>query len=164
MTNLKNLTKKTSFRGDETKAAVENGGSPFGKLCSFRDEMASDNVKDGSITYGHQSELPRLPIPTLQETLDKFPKVMEALLLPEQQQQDDVQRLVHDFLHGEGPVLQKALVEYDKQGYESGEFGSYVEEFWNEAYLAPDSSVVLNLNPFFVLEGGVRMDHYDVNG
>ena len=26
------------------------------------------------------------------------------------------------------------------------------EEFWNESYLAPDSSVVLNLNPFFVLE------------
>ena len=32
--------------------------------------------------------------------------------------------------------------------------GSYVEEFWSEAYLAPDQSVVLNLNPFFVLEVG----------
>jgi len=27
-----------------------------------------------------------------------------------------------------------------------------VEEFWNEAYLQPDSSLVLNLNPYFVLE------------
>lgn len=29
---------------------------------------------------------------------------------------------------------------------------SYVEEFWNESYLQPDASVVLNLNPYFVLE------------
>ena len=28
-----------------------------------------------------------------------------------------------------------------------------MESFWNDSYLAPDSSVVLNLNPFFVLEG-----------
>ena len=32
--------------------------------------------------------------------------------------------------------------------------GSFVEEFWSDAYLAPDSSVVMNLNPFFVLEDG----------
>ena len=31
---------------------------------------------------------------------------------------------------------------------------SYVEEFWNESYLKPDASVVLNLNPYFVLEEG----------
>lgn len=37
----------------------------------------------------------------------------------------------------------------------AGEDGnSYVEEFWTDAYLAPDSSVVMNLNPFFVLEDG----------
>jgi hypothetical protein len=29
-----------------------------------------------------------------------------------------------------------------------------VEEFWNESYLKPDASVVLNLNPYFVLEEG----------
>lgn len=33
-------------------------------------------------------------------------------------------------------------------------FSSYVEEFWNESYLKPDTSVVLNLNPYFVLEEG----------
>ena len=44
------------------------------------------------------------------------------------------------------------LVEYEQEGREKGTLGSYVEEFWSEAYLAPDSSVVMNLNPFFVLE------------
>lgn len=47
----------------------------------------------------------------------------------------------------QGPKLQQLLVEYD----ETTTFGSYVEEFWNDAYLVPDDSVVLNLNPFFLL-------------
>lgn len=152
----KGIVKKTSFRGDETDTPDKNKSSsvpPFGKLSSFRDEMAAE-VRDGSITYGRQAELDRLPIPTLEETLDKFPKVLQALQSPKEQQ--ETQRVVQDFVQGPGPALQQALVDYEKKGYESGDFGSYVEEFWNEAYLAPDSSVVLNLNPFFVLEGGVR--------
>jgi hypothetical protein len=165
---MKSIVKKTSFRGDETDkeasvAAAAAAGSkatsvpPIGKLSSFRDEMAAE-VRDGSITYGRQAELERLPIPTLQETLEKFPKFLEALQSHKEQQ--ETQRVVQEFLQGPGPALQQALVDYERQGYESGEFGSYVEEFWNEAYLAPDSSVVLNLNPFFVLEGGVSTIGY----
>ena len=153
---MKGITKKTSFRGDErdkpTNDVSADGNLPFGKLSSFRDEMAAE-VKDGSITYANQEKLPRLPIPTLEETLDKFPILVEALETPKEH--EDTKRMIQEFKDGVGPTLQQALLEYDKEGYESGEFGSYVEEFWNEAYLAPDSSVVLNLNPFFVLEGGV---------
>ena len=151
---MKGMTKKTSFRGDEAQKinGVNGDPSPFGKLSSFRDEMAAE-VKDGSITYARQEDLPRLPIPTLEETLNKVPILLEALQTPKEQEQ--TKRAIQEFKDGPGPILQQALVEYDKEGYESGEFGSYVEEFWNEAYLSPDSSVVLNLNPFFVLEGGV---------
>ena len=152
---MKSITKKASFRGDDpekTNGAGADGSLPFGKLSSFRDEMAAD-VKDGTITYAHQEKLPRLPIPTLEETLDKFPMFLEALQTPKEH--EETKRVVQEFKNGVGPKLQQALLEYDKEGYESGEFGSYVEEFWNEAYLSPDSSVVLNLNPFFVLEGGV---------
>lgn len=156
---MKGIVKKTSFRDEQkpeeaqTASATANGvvKTPFGKLSSFRDEMAAE-VREGSITYGRQSELERLPIPTLEETLEKFPKFLQALQTP--QEQEETKRVVDEFLQGPGPTLQQALVDYAKEGYESGEFGSYVEEFWNEAYLAPDSSVVLNLNPFFVLEGG----------
>ncbi|CAJ1933312.1 unnamed protein product [Cylindrotheca closterium] len=103
-----------------------------------------------SITYGAQSGLPPLPIPSLEETLNKFIRHLEPL-----QSKDDHERskqTVMDFLQKDGPRLQKLLVDYDKRKRASGEIGSYVEEFWNESYLAPDSSVVLNLNPFFVLE------------
>lgn len=59
---------------------------------------------------------------------------------------------IHNFLETDGPLLQKMLVEYERKGREDGTLGSFVEEFWSDAYLAPDSSVVMNLNPFFVLE------------
>lgn len=59
---------------------------------------------------------------------------------------------VRKFLEEDGPKLQQLLVEYERVGRENGTLGSYVEEFWSDAYLAPDSSVVMNLNPFFVLE------------
>lgn len=124
-------------------------------LTSFRDEMATSEVKEGSITYARQAELPRLPIPTLAETMQKLTDVVLPALVSSPDEGAAAAAVVREFLSGPGPALQRALVEYDRRGYASGEFGSYVEEFWNESYLSPDSSVVLNLNPFFVLEGGV---------
>lgn len=40
---------------------------------------------------------------------------------------------------GEGEALQRSLLEYAKDK------DSYVEEFWDDSYLAPKSSLVLNL-------------------
>jgi hypothetical protein len=95
-----------------------------------------------SITFGGQGELPPLPIPSLEETLNRFLKNLEAL-----QEYDDqreaTKQVVVEFLQTDGPKLQELLLEYDRRGRERGEIGSYVEEFWNDAYLAPDSSVVL---------------------
>ena len=123
-----------------------------------------------SSTYAGQSSLPRLPIPTLEETLDRFPAAVSALLSTsrddstrnntnngggntnDSKEMKECLEEIHKFLTTDGPKLQKLLVEYDEQGKEDGKVGSYVEEFWTDAYLAPDSSVVMNLNPFFVLE------------
>ncbi len=65
---------------------------------------------------------------------------------------EECRKEIEKFLTVDGPPLQKLLLEYEQNGREDGTLGSYVEEFWTEAYLAPDQSVVLNLNPFFVLE------------
>ena len=105
-----------------------------------------------SITFAGQTELPRLPIPTLDETLNKFVEVMKALQSPKEQ--DETKAIVEDFRRGDGPELQDLLIEYERQGRENNTLGSYVESFWNDSYLAPDQSVVLNLNPYFVLEEG----------
>ena len=106
----------------------------------------------GSITFRGQGELPRLPIPTLEETMTKFITTVKALETPEEQ--ENTKKIVEDFATGDGPVLQELLVEYERQGHENNTVGSYVEAFWDESYLAPDQSVVLNLNPYFVLEEG----------
>lgn len=107
--------------------------------------------KATSITFGGQMDLPPLPIPSLDETLNKFLKNLEALH-DDEEEKIEAQNIVHEFMKGDAPKLQELLLSYDREGRRTGEIGSYVEEFWNDAYLVPDSSVVLNLNPFFVLE------------
>ena len=106
-----------------------------------------------SRTYISQSALPRLPIPSLEETLERFQRAVHAIQTPEEREQTKAD--VEEFLaSGDGPKLQAMLVAYDEEGERDGTLGSYIEEFWSDAYLAPDTSVVMNLNPFFLLEDG----------
>ncbi len=99
----------------------------------------------------HQARLPRLPIPDLAETCGKLLRWSDPLLTPDERTASAA--AVQQFLDGEGPRLQELLCAYDADNAAQEEgFGTYFEEFWDQAYLAPNSSVVLNLNPFFVLE------------
>lgn len=109
-------------------------------------------MKLPSGTFDAQTELPRLPIPSLDETLIKFPQLIKALQTEEEHK--ETLKMVEEFRTGDGPKLQQLLLDYEEEGKRTGRFGSYVEEFWNDSYLAPDSSVVLNLNPYFILEKG----------
>ena len=98
--------------------------------------------------------------------MDKFLRHLEALEIDgDPEDRKATEQVVKEFLldtrqdgnrNGDemvsGPVLQELLVNYDRDGRAKGKIGSYVEEFWSDAYLAPDSSVVLNLNPYFLLE------------
>lgn len=93
--------------------------------------------------YSHQSTLPKLPIPPLEDTCRRYLAAVTPLLSPEQL--GKTQQVVETFLTKEGPQLQAQLVAYARDK------ASYIEEFWNEAYLMSDASVVLNVNPFFVL-------------
>jgi hypothetical protein len=55
-------------------------------------------------------------------------------------------RVVQDFLKHEGPELHQKLKDY------ASTRASYIEEWWTESYLSHSESVVLSLNPFFILE------------
>jgi len=100
-----------------------------------------------SVTFGGQMDLKPLPIPSLDVTLERFIQSIQAL----DDNPEQTKMIIDEFLKNDGPKLQELLIDYDRIGRERGEIGSYVEEFWNDSYLAPDSSVVLNLNPYFVL-------------
>jgi len=125
---------------------------------------AAETIGSCSITYGPQDSLPPLPVPSLEETMTKFLKHLEALEAdgdPEERRateqivrefQVDTRETDGTYASITGPILQELLLGYDKTGRETGTIGSYVEKFWSDAYLAPDASVVLNLNPYFLLE------------
>ncbi|KNF06859.1 hypothetical protein PSTG_00175 [Puccinia striiformis f. sp. tritici PST-78] len=88
--------------------------------------------------------LPRLPIPSLEDTCARYIKVLEPLQTPKEHEQ--TKAVVHRFLKTEGPLLHERLQEY------ASTRASYIEEFWYESYLQHSDSVVLSLNPFFILE------------
>jgi hypothetical protein len=83
---------------------------------------------DVGTTFAFQDSLPRLPIPSLEVTLDKLKRHLCALQTEEQREL--CSRIILDFLNDDGPKIQKLLIEYEKEGNDSGSFGSYVEEFW----------------------------------
>jgi len=95
-------------------------------------------------TYEFQESLEKLPIPELQQSLARY---LEALRpLQTKAEQEATEEAVREFGKKDGPLLQQKLQEYAKDK------PSYIEEFWYESYLNSDNPVVLNLNPFFLLE------------
>lgn len=91
----------------------------------------------GSGTFAGQSALPKLPIPTLKITCERYLKAVSVLLTPEQMSQTTA--AVEAFLQGPGPRLQERLVTY------AADRPSYIEDFWFDAYLTHENSVVLNV-------------------
>lgn len=96
--------------------------------------------------------LPRLPIPDLSATCDRFLEVVAPLLSEKELEETKV--VVDDFRRpgGEGEALQSDLKAYDALGVEEGGAHSFVEEFWHHAYLAGRAPLPVHTNPFFVLE------------
>ncbi|KAL4956745.1 Choline/Carnitine o-acyltransferase-domain-containing protein [Aspergillus filifer] len=101
-------------------------------------------TKSGGVTFAQQDSLPKLPIPELESTCRKYLDALAPLQTPKEQ--EETKAAVRDFLKTDGPALQERL-----QKYASSQT-SYIEQFWYDSYLNYDSPVVLNLNPFFLLE------------
>lgn len=91
-------------------------------------------------------ELPRLPIPQLERTLDRYLKSVRPLL--SQKEFAKYSLIVDDFLKGQGPILQERLIQYDKtQPY------SWLENWWlSLAYLSWRESVLVNSNWYIIVQ------------
>ena len=96
------------------------------------------------VTFKGQADLPKLPVPPLEDTCDRYIQTLTPLL--SEQELAATKAAVDRFLASDGPKLQAALREY------AADKASYIEDFWFDAYLTGSSSVVLNINPYFVLE------------
>ncbi|KAI0381507.1 choline/Carnitine O-acyltransferase [Hypomontagnella monticulosa] len=107
-------------------------------------ETIPEKPKEGGLTFAHQDSLPKLPIPDLEQTCKKYLAALKPLQGP--REHAETRYAVQEFLKKDGPELQKKL-----QEYAVGKT-SYIEQFWYDSYLNFDNPVVLNLNPFFLLE------------
>ena len=65
-----------------------------------------------SRTFARQKELPKLPIPPLEETCSRYLRSLEGLQDP--REHAETKKAVEEFLHHDGPRIQAKLQEYAK--------------------------------------------------
>lgn len=106
--------------------------------------MFHDKPLKGGITFAHQDQLSKLPIPPLEDTCKRYLTALKPL--QSAREHAETRHAVEEFLQSDGPELQDKLRQYAEGRT------SYIEQFWYDSYLNFDNPVVLNLNPFFLLE------------
>lgn len=136
-------------------------------MCLYRrDELAYLHVVVGSDAHGEAGQLKnsprmpdtsidkslkRLPIPELKDTLNRYLQRIEPLQDEKQNKRTRKCVLSEENLELM-ETLHDKLVEYDRTLERENPDSSYIEQFWYDAYLLYDASVVLNSNPFFQLQ------------
>jgi len=93
--------------------------------------------------------LPRLPIPDLDATLDRYLESLQAVTEPADLEAH--RKLVESFRKNEGPVLQQQLVAADAH---AGYPYSYVERYWDDMYLGLRCPLSVHVAPGY----GLRPD------
>ena len=65
-------------------------------------------------TFAHQSRLPKLPIPPLEDTCKRYLRALEALQTPHEH--EETRKAVQEFLEDPelGPRIQRKLIEWAK--------------------------------------------------
>lgn len=85
----------------------------------------------------------RLPIPKLDETIDRYLTALKPIIHDEGQYSETV-KIAHEFRDGVGKNLHEKLVKRDK----ANKHTSYITEPWFDMYLSSRLPLVLNYAPF----------------
>ena len=80
-------------------------------------------------TFHYQPSMPRLPIPTLEKTIERYLQAVAPILSGEEFKKTEA--LASAFLHGNGKKLDAALRQRD----EADPSSSFVHSFWQDMYL-----------------------------
>lgn len=105
-------------------------------------------TKDGYIhetvipTYHFQKSLPKLPLPKLDETLDRYVNSAEAVVSAEQLAQ--TKEAVAAFKAGAGPKYHAELERLNKNEWKDS---SFINQFWLDKYLEDRVCLPINYNP-----------------
>ncbi|MEV6320086.1 choline/carnitine O-acyltransferase [Nocardia sp. NPDC051787] len=97
-------------------------------------------------TFAADDHLPRVPLPTLEDSCGRFLQWCEPLLTADELAA--TRAAVDDLLRADGPgrVLHAALAEYDA----TPGVGSWLDLFWPSRYLGRRDRIALNANFFFL--------------
>ena len=97
-------------------------------------------------TFANQKDLPRVPLPELEETCERFLAWCKPLLTDAEFSQ--TRQALHDFARPRGPgeALHRDLERYDK----SPDVYSWLDDFWPQRYLGRRDPIALNANFFFL--------------
>lgn len=138
------------------KSGANNNSSNQGSRREFSSDSSSKSstsARDGfdyqylekSIlpTMKFQKSLPRLPIPKLEKTIERYLSALEPIIENRDQYLNTV-KIAHAFKDNEGASLHDQLVKEDKANKET----SYISKPWFDMYLKSRAPLVLNFNPF----------------
>ena len=108
--------------------------------------MGSRDDTPGVGTFAHEALLPRVPLPTLEDSAARLLSWCAPLLTSEQL--DATEQAVRSFLApgSAARALQAALEEYDARP----DVHSWLDDFWRQRYLGRRDRIALNANFFFL--------------
>ncbi|RHY86391.1 hypothetical protein DYB37_001281 [Aphanomyces astaci] len=92
-------------------------------------------------TFHFQKSLTRLPIPSLDDTLNRYLLAVQPVVSANEF--DATKRAVEKFRKQDGPELHAALVERDNASPET----SYINKWWFDMYVQDRQPLVINVNP-----------------
>lgn len=108
----------------------------------------NSNEEWSTRTFGNEDRLPRVPLPTLEDSCRRFVEWCSPLLTEDELAA--TQSAVDSFLRPDSPArtLQAALAEYD--GTEG--VRSWLDTFWPRRYLGRRDRIAVNANFFFLFK------------
>lgn len=104
-------------------------------------------------TLYFQRSLPRLPIPLLEKSCERFLAAVQPIVSQDEYRQ--TQQVVEEFRQGIGMELHAKL----KQRDEANKHTSYISQPWFDMYLADRVPLPLNYNPLVVLKNETRPEY-----
>lgn len=95
--------------------------TPSGPMSETGSQDAEGRKPGGGLTFANQDNLPKLPVPDLEQTCRKYLESLVALQTPREHAES--KGAVEEFLKTEGPPLQEKLKNY------ASSTTSYIEQF-----------------------------------
>lgn len=122
-------------------------------VLSYNSDSYQYLQKSATPMLHFQPSLPRLPIPKLEKTCERYLAALKPLLDDNSFARNSI--LVDQFRQTEAPQLQKILLEHDK----SNKHTSYISQPWFDMYLKDRAPLPINYNPALMMKPDERPEY-----